>query len=373
LGDVPEKFDAALKINPVAGKKAIETGPAEKTFQVVFENEVFDILTEESNAQNDEKNSEQAPLNFPGLKTANTGFLKDALNENHYRIIPADKTSSTQQLLIYKLPQDKNWQVIGKFKDSIAANTALNKFIDHLTKINIGSEGFHLIEHLLLKPPLSSRFFGFNFFDEKGHLLCRQNDWLTFSERDKILTAIGKATTLTEAGDYAGVAKYLEGLCDINMDHGDGKENFVRPSVLYYSGKNNKEQVEKIFRRLIRNLQIFNKPGNFVFPRMQSVVRVTDNNIVPEDFFNFRITVAFPSWPARFQDPVFRIFTEKLFVKNSPAYMRFNFKWLDITEMSAFEKKYFQWQEAMNTFKFSAQCIDDAGELVSFLYEEDKK
>ncbi len=365
LGDVPENFDPAIKVNAVPGTPAETPG---KTGQVKWENETFEIAEDENDTRSGEENDQDA-AQHTGRRKSNTAFLKDALNENYYRIVPDNKSNGQQ--LIYRSPLDKYWQVIGKFKNRIAAGTALNKFISHLTKINIASEGFHVVEHVLLKPPLGSRFFGFNFFDEKGHLLCRQDDWLTFAEREKILTTICNTPKLPGVDNYSEVAKYLEELCDINMEHGSTGGNFVRPSVLYYSGK--KDQVQKIFRRLIRNLKEFNQSGNLVFPKMQSVIRVTDDVIVPEDFFNFRITVVLPSWPARFQDAVFRTFTEKLFVKNSPAYMRFDFKWLDITEMKIFEKKYFQWREAMNTFKFSVQCIEDAGELISYLYSENKK
>lgn len=358
LGDVPEKFDAVIKITPSEKEGQVAVPPVEPTFRIVWENETYDIL----------QNENDVPAS---LKKSKTGFLKEALNEDHYKIVPDNK--SNNQLLLYKPLQENYWQVVGKYKDRTDAGNALNKFIDHLAKISIGSEGFHLVEHVLLKPPLGSRFFGFNFFDEKGHLLCKQNDWLTFFEREKTLAAINKTAKLPNAINYSNVAKYLDELCVINTEHGNENGNFVRPSVLYYSVKENKEQVEKIFRRVTRNIQEFNRPGNFVFPRMQSMVRVTDDIIVPEDFFNFRITIVLPSWPARFQDPVFRLFIEKLFVKNSPSYMRFDFKWLDIATMKVFEKKYFQWRGAINTFRFSTQCIEYAGELIAFLNDKNKK
>ncbi len=371
LANVPGENDKSLSIQTAEGASG-KANDLVKISRVVWENEVLDITDEDgllikSSLQ---KGKEQQA---PALKKMKTGFLKDGLDKTNYRIVP-ENNETGNHLLIYRAPGKTTWNIAGRFSSVDEARDALNGLIRHLSKISIASEGFHMVEHVLLKPPLGSRFFGFNILDDKGHVLLKQNDWLSFTEREKVLKTITDLGKLPFSGDYAALARYLEGLCEINLQHDeqvDDKEHpdqFSRPSMALYAARQNREDVERTFRRVMRNLRLMNQPGKLVYPGIQGTVRTTGSNSIPEDFFNLRLTVVFPSWPARFQEGSFRRFAEQLFLENCPAGLRLQFKWLGIASMKAFENTYFKWREAMNDYKFSQSCIEDAGELSSLLY-----
>ena len=40
---------------------------------------------------------------------------------------------------------------------------SLKNMIEYIKKVNIQSEGFYLMEHILLRPDLNSKVFGFKF------------------------------------------------------------------------------------------------------------------------------------------------------------------------------------------------------------------
>jgi len=98
------------------------------------------------------------------------------------------------------------------------------------------------------------------------------------------------------------------------------------------------------------------------------LVKRNDGSVIAEDFFNFRLTVVLPDWPARFQEKGFRRFIEKLFSENTPVHLRIQFKWLGITQMKLFEDLYFKWaqfksvNEIENTYK---------EQMISFLLEDE--
>jgi hypothetical protein len=99
------------------------------------------------------------------------------------------------------------------------------------------------------------------------------------------------------------------------------------------------------------------------------VVKGEDHLMINEDFFRLKMSVIFPSWPARFQDKSFRDAAENLFRLNAPAHVKINFIWMGLSRMKRFEAWYSDWK------KFTAEQIDyDTREilrnaLVHMLYQ----
>jgi hypothetical protein len=65
-----------------------------------------------------------------------------------------------------------------------------------------------------------------------------------------------------------------------------------------------------------------------------------DNN---EDPYSFRATAVLPCWPKRFRDPSFSNLVEKTIQSESPAHVHTRIVWLGIQEMQRFEKAYGEW------------------------------
>ena len=63
-------------------------------------------------------------------------------------------------------------------------------------------------------------------------------------------------------------------------------------------------------------------------------------------FYNFRISVFFPDWPARFQSRDFRLFAENVIRENAPAHVAVQTFWLDVEKMQTFEDLYERWVKA---------------------------
>lgn len=67
--------------------------------------------------------------------------------------------------------------------------------------------------------------------------------------------------------------------------------------------------------------------------------------VIPEGeaFFDFRASVIFPSWTARFSNMAFRKFAEETVIKNLPAHIVAEFYWLDFVYLQDFEQRYQRW------------------------------
>ncbi len=85
-----------------------------------------------------------------------------------------------------------------------------------------------------------------------------------------------------------------------------------------------------------------------------------DNN---EDPYSFRATAVVPCWPKRFRDPTFRGLVEKTIQSESPAHVHTRIVWVGILEMQRFEKVYADWllemsQTEMPSFEKTNPLVD---------------
>ncbi len=91
---------------------------------------------------------------------------------------------------------------------------------------------------------------------------------------------------------------------------------------------------------------------------------------VPDDFYPFRISLLFPSWPPRFKDREFRNLAEETVRLNCPAHIYPEFHWLESGKMQEFEKRYTKWLDLKSDVNASVDELDGAAqELIAFLLQ----
>lgn len=118
------------------------------------------------------------------FRNQDVSVLKYAININNYRIGP-DPYTDGDNLVLYKSPSDKYWSIISRYSNKKkAAATILKKLVNNLIKISTRSEGFYLIEHILLRPDLNSKAYGFKFYKDEHHVIFENEQLLTFYERE---------------------------------------------------------------------------------------------------------------------------------------------------------------------------------------------
>ncbi|MES2004843.1 MAG: hypothetical protein V4450_10010 [Bacteroidota bacterium] len=292
------------------------------------------------------------------------GFLKDGLDSKNYRIGP--DVSGSGFMLIYKAPADQKWIRAGRFADLQSATDGLSTLIDTLRKINIESEGFHVVEHILLRPSLDSDCFGFNFYDEDGHILFYQNKWQHFLEREETIEKIMSVADHSGEPDYAEMATTLKSFCWINHWENQTLVKSYNAHMLY---QYHPALARKLFDKIIRNIRVFRKKRMTLYPGFENVVNRLHETAMREDFFHFRITIVLPSWPARFQDHQFRVFVENVFREYAPVHMKMHFNWLGIARMKQFEALYFDWRESMQADMRTGNATAKSDKLISFIDE----
>lgn len=264
------------------------------------------------------------------FRMQDAGVLRHALNISNFRIGP-DPLKRSGYITLYKAPSDEKWKVISRFSSHTSAMKSLKNLIGYIKNVSIRSEGFYLIEHILLRPELDGRNFGFRFIAKDGQRLMEHSRWMTFSEREEVMRSLLDILT----GEDEITSEKLAPLCRINL--------YASPSEIPGSHPGNRPVAEG--DNLFNYFRVYAAQKDKFLSRFEMVVRGEDNSMISEDFFSLRITVIFPSWPARFQDKNFREAAENLFRLNSPAHVKMHFVWLNVLSISRLEALYFDWKK----------------------------
>ena len=280
-------------------------------------------------------------------------FLATGLNYKMYKVL-SDVENKDKFILLFKniITSDDvkeiQWKVIGRYASEAIAFKMMDETIAAIKKISLDTEGFHAVEHILLRPPLSSSGFGFQFIDKDNRVLFTQKDELTFAERERI---IGDLLLLPSKYDTRTNQDLLSLNNDNNANRLTGQIliNFEQ-ALLQFADINYKltdpdDKKNKLLKEINYNLNAFNNKQMESFPMFRYSVKVNEELTINEEFYNYRISYVFPSWPARFQNIGFRSFAENLLKEYSPIQIQSAVYWLNQAAIAIFEEDYFAWWE----------------------------
>ncbi|HJT74726.1 MAG TPA: hypothetical protein VJ720_11920 [Chitinophaga sp.] len=268
--------------------------------------------------------------------------LKLGIDPGNYRIIK--DSAQDLYLVLYKTPAQHTWKTLSQHKTRQEAAVSQKEIIRHLQKLSMDSEGFYMVEHVLLKPSLKARAYGFRLMESANNILLEHQHFATYEEREEYIARLLQK-------DWAAIHpddmyRELSAFCTIHQ-HGHSRE----------------EQMQHI----AIHLEELRESGKAHYPRMEYVCRTAGDKVLPESFFRTSVTIVLPLWPARFQYTEFRKFTEEIFHEHSPAHYRLHFRWLGIADMKVFEDNYYSWLKELNSFFDPAYVSPAAERLVHFL------
>jgi hypothetical protein len=258
-------------------------------------------------------------------------FFDWGADTNNYKVLPHPVYPSGY-LVMLKRAGASRWTATGRYSSRMKAITAQRSFIKELVELSIRSEGFHIIEHLLLAPSRESEVFGFRFYDEEGQPLLQQLQWTTWFEREAIIKRLLEAAdNNSEPVEWINL---LRESCTIFIGSSTPGQEPVR---VYDTAALSREQQVFIAGKTRKALQQYLQRLASFFPRFRYEVLRRDQSVIAEEFYNAKITVVFPAWPRRFQDKGFREFAENLFMDHLPVHIRPLFLWVGIAKMRELE------------------------------------
>lgn len=229
------------------------------------------------------------------------------------------------------------------------AEKVLKKVVKYFKENNQKGEGFHVLEHILLRP-LSTTLYGFRLINDLDEVVLKSenleekeiqniniNDLLIIGEKDETY----EIETAEEG--YEVVLKNAENAIIARLTRIFQTEEIAHQAIV-----ETKEYI-KSFRS--GNVDIFSKIEDFT--------GVQEERFQKTDFYSLRISVVIPNWPIRFQNKEFRSLFEQTFTLNTPAHLNIDFYWVDIDQMSIFEKTYKDWLSEKAKQQHDKSHLDD--------------
>lgn len=142
-----------------------------------------------------------------------------------------------------------------------------------------------------------------------------------------------------------------------------------------------REAVHAARQRLIRHLSALAGDAHALFSGegfhvVEHILLRPDDARVDDDFYRLRVSILFPDWPVRFQDPEFRAFALRTVFDNTPAHLDVRCYWLGFGEMTEFERLDDAWRHGL--YRYAAKetgerPVDAAAALRAFIERVDRR
>ena len=314
-------------------------------------------------------------------------ILKNGLLLHNYKVSKTTGINSQKYKVIFNKGNDE-WISLFSTAEKRNVRRRIRGIINYLVEENERHEGFYLIDHIVLRDFLyvDDVSYGFHFVDTQGETLLHsyQPEMRSPSPEGRLdrLQAFYKAglklenycfenCNVTIAGDSGkfkgknllantGECHVKETYsccceqspnsgCDVNCQQKITANFFEKVKGLIalfddpnrLNGRLRLSEVEKI-----RLGGIYKQKRGVLGQRRLIFDRKipTKDEIVSEDFFNLKVSVMLPDWPAKFQDERFKDYFETVLRERAPAHIHCEIYWLSEVQMLQFENNYHAWK-----------------------------
>lgn len=320
--------------------------------------------------------------NFPEASFGKIGLkalFKETLDYRNYRISHTHSPKDKAEVIFQK--ESNVWVSLFECDTKAVAVQNIFEIVNYFIEQNRRSEGFYLVDHILLLDLLQGSKFGFTFLDEYETPIFQtleDESWCTSEvERTKNLIVFF-ARVKAQTDDYPTVNEKwaikskngrILASCDpksriFNPELHDPQDHFNQAKSISRlfdwstvpDGRLILKELEKI--RLIGSRAILMN-RHFGQKRLVFQRKLSTGEIINEDFFDLKISIILPDWPARFQDERFQDYLIDLFHERIPAHIGNEIHWVDAHWLKRFEKKYHEWEKLKSGLKnFEALSAD---------------
>ncbi len=311
-------------------------------------------------------------------------LFKETLNHKNYRIFRNESSNNEVQILFQN--GKNNWINLHTSQNEKEAIHKISQIMSFFIDQNRKSEGFYIVDHILLRDLLTGSKFGFKFldFDEEideqadtSHKTIRRehtntDDFILFQsieedswseseeERNEKINQFyryGKASCsyvqegenwLIKGANDKVIATSKPSIHNrkLNDDGFVYLHQKTRSMIQLFNGSektNGRLRFKEVEKKRAKGNKDFQNNSNgqrrLVFQR-----KLSNGEIIDEDFFNLMVTILLPDWPTRFQEERFRDFVSNLINERIPSHIGNELVWVDHLSMKNFEEKYAVWQ-----------------------------
>ena len=254
----------------------------------------------------------------------------NAIQEKSFKIV---QEHTGKHIILYKSSQLTIPVKIFENKSKVNCKKRIKEIISKIKLVNTSSEGFYIIENILLRPLQEDRF-SIIVYDNNNQIKLKSFKPNDFKELSIIRENI--THTLNDRSNYSIIKtgknsdKYLISLFDA-MDN---------KILISESAYNNKAEAKKDIEDIIKLISSKNEI------KCEIISENKTKNKFPENFnYNNELNVIFPEWPSRFQNVEFKKYIYEIVDYYAPANIKYKVHFINVKEMSDLSVIFEQWKK----------------------------
>ncbi len=273
-----------------------------------------------------------------------------SVNPDCYWVTKNPRKGEPVEVLFQK--SDSSWVSVWEGDSLNAALQEISKNITFFRLENLKSEGMHIVDHILLRNLMMEGEFGFEIRDEWGNPTFRSSWVPDLTARGLLLqdfyvAAVQKKSYFKDSTRVTIQDKSGRILAEMPLNENLNMTRLIESTtelVLMMSGMG--EISGRLALAEIEKLRLkgtLHKEGLY---RQRSIVflrKLPDGKVISEDFFDLKVSLILPDWPARFQEKHFKNFLENESKERVPAHLEITTHWLNLTDFTKFEALYRDW------------------------------
>ncbi len=260
-----------------------------------------------------------------------SAVMKEGLSRDAFTIEENAKKKGEFQIFFAGIDAKSAKEPVFSAASPEKCEEAITALIKRVRELNAASEGFHLVEHVLLRPVGDVMYTFYLVREGRIFLETPVMENVAFeSEFQTLLQA--------RAGDsdnYITTGTPDEGFTLVLT----GEDGSI---IAYKEGYIDETSAERERDRIILLIPQITDPDSGLVIRKEQ--HIPKGALLADDFFSMQLSVVLPAWPARFRNDKFRALFEQVVKLNVAAHTHVVCYWIDLAEMADFEKIFLEWR-----------------------------
>lgn len=280
---------------------------------------------------------EDGTIRFPRL---GIGFIRrlfaNIRNPRFLRQLASGRDGQRRHHVIMRIQDPATEVLVFEHPEAEACASVLERFRQAVIQVDLESEGFHMLEHILLRP-LEPALFTFNILDEQGQIYLSgyfpgsMESQRLQSEEIPLLGMVAERFSVQsdEEGQVFSVILY------------DGDSQPVARLHKTFTSRTAAQRALLAATRYMSRIQA----REVALGQVLEITAQDDARDAEAEPFTYSNALSFllPAWPARFQNEEFIGLFRRLLQENIPAHFSVDLYQLDPLQMSIFEDVYSRW------------------------------
>ena len=278
-------------------------------------------------------------------------FIEDLFlfgsSDKYYKIIKPANDPLSKYCILYLGQVIRKPVVVYQSHVLVDCQEKIQAAIEKFHYLDRVCEGFHLVEHILLRPK-EKKLFRFNLFGKDGEVYMigyHPGDFNTQRNVAEDVFVLG-----CKVSNY-GLVKLIEENTYQVVLYDSSHNPVAKFNKDFYSNISAQKEIEKAAENLSSIAIGAISPDEMYEITQESTVM----DEFPNDFgFSHECTLVLPKWPSRFQNNEFRNLIAQVMEENIPAQLKVNMVYVGVEKMAEFENLYTDWlaEHASNPSNF---------------------